>query len=118
MRAVLYTFDLEPITVLELPADAVRYLRKGGAVSLAVMEPISFDFDFDPSTRVTMRQVRIVAEPWRRREHETLVLFTADEESALLLKAAFLPGQHSAVHEREKRAFAHGVLAAITRLGE
>lgn len=118
MRAVLYTFDLEPITVLELPAEAMRYLRKEGAVNLQVIEPLSFGIHLDPSTPVTLKYVRIVAEPLRRREHETLMLFTADEESALLLKAAFLPGQHSAVRERERRAFAKGVLVAFTKLGE
>lgn len=61
-----------------------------------------------------MRRVVITAERLVRNGHETLMLFTGDEESALLLKADFLPGQRAAVQGLQRRSFAAGVLATLT----
>ena len=42
MRVVLYADDMEPITVIDLPAMAERYLKERGMVRLAVMLPMMF----------------------------------------------------------------------------
>ena len=36
MRAVLYAYDLEPITIIDVPHEAMGYLRKHGIVRVYV----------------------------------------------------------------------------------
>lgn len=112
-RAVLYTHDLEPITVLQLTPQARSYLLETGQVALAVREP----FTWDGREHAMCRTVRITAEVFCRRRQRSLMLFTEDEEAALLLQAAFLPGQQRELNERRDAAFARGFLAAIDALG-
>ena len=55
-----------------------------------------------------------------RRRHELerhMILFTHNEESALLLKSAFLPGQQAELKLRDRDAFARGVMRALEMLG-
>jgi len=46
-----------------------------------------------------------------------MILFTHNEESALLLKSAFLPGQQAELKLRDRDAFARGVMRALEMLG-
>lgn len=64
-----------------------------------------------------MKTVRIIAEPVRRGSHGHLMLFTEDEENALLLKSAFLPGQRHEVLSERADAFAQGFMKAIRAIG-
>jgi len=122
MRVVLYAQDFEPITIIELEPWAVDYLREHRSVRLAVETPpptspcngLSNYMTFGPD----MRQVEIRAETIRfygRDEH--MMLFTRNEASAMLLKAAFLPGQRVALQAAERDAFARGFLSALGRIG-
>lgn len=115
--AVLYTDDLEPITVLELPALAREILEEQGRVTLHVPEPPAWLPEGGPvSAYVPPRTVRIRAELLRRGARRHLMLFTEDDEAALLLRAAFLPGQRRELQSRERDAFAAGVLRALREL--
>lgn len=119
MRVVIYAPDFEPITVVELPEFAVEYLEKYGRVSLRVLPPpmeMMLSAGAMPAA-ATFHQVDIWAEKLRFPRGEHLMLFTRDDEMALLLKAAFLPGQRSALRDAERRAFARGFLDALQRLG-
>lgn len=114
MRTVLYTHDLIPITVLDLPAKAMRLIEERGYVRCEALEPMPLTVDesrrpYPPRLRV----VTITAERFCRGRTEAWMLFTHDEESAMRLKAAFLPGQTGEVRAREQRAFAQGLLTAI-----
>ena len=121
MRAVLYADDIEPITVIELSELAERYLNKFGMVRLAVLTPLTLsdmiDYEQRPLQQPWSGIVRIFAESFVRRGREHMMLFTPDEESALLLKCAFLPGQQSRLQEREREAFARGFLKALAAVG-
>lgn len=125
MRAVLYTPNLEPITVLQLKPWALEFLRERGTAVLAVVEPMPpvplGPVDTDPMLSLRMRTVTIRAETLRRGRVESMLLITNDEESALLLESAFLPGQHQRVHELNEAAEGRGVmkgfLAAMDMLG-
>lgn len=119
MRHVLYAEDFEPITILELTPLAVNYLMEQGRVRLAVDTPpqlVSRGGPF-PVFMDAYRVVNIHAECIYRHGYEHMLLFTRDEESALLLKATFLPGQRSALKEREREAFAKGFLKAVDMIG-
>ena len=120
MRVVLYADDMEPITVIDMPAPAERYLNEHGMVRLAVMLPqmLSVLAAQHPPERGSMKIVNIVAERLVRHGCEHMMLFTRDEESALLLKCAFLPGQQAGLQERERKEFVRGFLKALANVGD
>lgn len=118
VRSVLYTEDFEPITVLELSSWAREYIEDRGSVVLQVMEPVMFRVSYEPIDQIVCRQVRIWGEKFVRYGRQTLMLFTADDENALLLKAAFLPGQRRELQDEKARSFAQGFLKALCALGE
>ncbi|MCW5597657.1 MAG: hypothetical protein KIT80_23425 [Chitinophagaceae bacterium] len=121
MRVVLYADqDMEPITVIELSEFAVDYLNKYKRVTLPVIVPMkpSFIDDGDPTINGdVINQVNIYAETLIRKGQKYMILFTQDEESALLLKSCFLPGQRSELNEEMANFYAKGVLYALGRLG-
>lgn len=114
--AVLYTEALEPITVVELPEAAYYYIERNGYVRIPVTEPLVFH-DPEPHIYKPLRDVRIWAERFVRKGRMHHFLFTDDDENALLLRAAFLPGQRRGMREREARARAKGFLDALRALG-
>lgn len=123
MRTVLYAHDMEPITVFDLNQWAHDFLLEHGSVRLAIQTPMQAAVDLaqvnPPSPMTTMDRfvVHITAERFMRNGKQTLLLFTHDEEAALLLKADFLPGQLRGVQEMERGAYAKGFLAAINAIG-
>jgi len=118
MRAVLYTRDLEPITVIELENYAVDYLLKFGVVKLVVSTPLKLVLcEKETPINEPLKIVSISAEPFYYRSARSVMLFTDDEESALLLKSVFLPGQESTIQQRDRDNFAKGFFKAISTLG-
>lgn len=114
VRVVLYANDMEPITVLELPLFVVEHLNRHQRVVLPVTEPAATAHANSPVIQ-SPRSAAIVSERFVRHGQEHMLLFTADEESAMLLQSVFLPGQRRALQEAEKSAFASGFLEALYR---
>lgn len=117
VRAVLYADDLEPITVLELPAFVRDHLERHGVVRLPVMEPVSYVGAPGLPRNDSMRVVEVWAERFARKGQSHLMLFTRNDENALLLRAAFLPGQRREMNDQRAQAFAKGFMDALMRLG-
>lgn len=116
MRIVLYDYDLEPITIIECPHWRRLGLPEGAPIRVAWYPEISGPpTDVIPDCR--MEVVTIQFERLRRREASNWLAFTDQVETALKLKAAFLPGQYAAVQQREAKAFAKGFLKALQVLG-
>lgn len=122
MRAVLYTHDMEPITVIDLQPWAWQFLHDQRSVRLAVQRPMAAHYDPDaenvPKLDMGMWIVNITAEVLVRGKHTSLMLFTHDEEAALLLKSELLPGQYRDAQDREKAAMAKGFMEALNMLGK
>jgi len=117
MKAVLYTHDLEPITVIDLWPEAWKRLARGGTWNIPVFMPLKC-FSAMPSDPVRLDPIPIVtitAERIVKGEHETLLLFTHQEEAALMVKAAFLPGQSNSMRDFNCDAFREGFLAALRK---
>lgn len=114
--AVLYTHDLEPITVVTIPMWLWDRLEKGDAIRLAVMEAPKLTPSYGVPMTAQMKTVTIFAEMLVRRGKRHMMLSTQDEETALLLKADFLPGQRQELRHRERGAFAKGFLQAFAAL--
>ena len=121
MRVVLYADqDMEPITVIELSEFAVDYLNQYKRATLPVFVPMKPSFISDEDQIINcdvLKQVNIYAETLIRKGRKYMMLFTQDEESALLLKSCFLPGQRSELNEVMKDEFAKGFLCALNRIG-
>lgn len=118
MRAVLYTNDFEPITVIELSRWTADFLLQRHHVVLPVREPLRFVREPPTIEQCWTKLVRIRAERFvKDKDHQALVLFTEDDEHALLLQSAFLPGQRRAVKDAKAEAFGDGFIAALGMLG-
>lgn len=118
MKAVLYSReDFEPITVVELSMwaweclDSHRYIvlpildRMPAMVSDANAEPVNEKIK---TVAVSMEKIRM----W---DGKTMrMLFVDDDETALLLKSAFLSGQYRAVEDERHAEFARGFLHALS----
>ena len=92
MKAVLYTTQLEAITVVDIPMFLWDMLSMGMRVKLPVFLPPAMVPTSRRAASVSIA-VEVFAEPLRRKNHETLIIFTHNEEDALLLKSSFLTGQ-------------------------
>lgn len=114
MKAVLYTYDLEPITVIELPISLWELLWLGRPIRLHVVEPVSFEKWQEGTHFEPLKIVEIFGEKIIRRGKQGLMLFADNEEWALRLKASFLPGQYFELQSRERGAYISGVLRAIS----
>lgn len=117
MNVVLYTLDLEVITVINLPHEAMQFFRDGKHWRVAVVDPMSAKSLASYALCDTMKIVTIRAEEIRRRGKSGWMLFTDDDECALMLGSSMLPGQIKDFREEYKRGFANGFLEAVLRMG-
>lgn len=113
MHATVYTRDLEPITVVWLAPWAVRLLNETGRIAFAALPSALTAYDPDASPRAERLVVRLRGELIRMGRAHTWLLIADDEDLALMLRAAFLPGQQGAVRERERKAAAEGAAMAF-----
>lgn len=118
MKAVLYTTQLEPITVLDVPMFLWQRLEKREVIRLPVLSPVETQVVYQSPSNQTQEfhMVEIFAEKFRRYEHEALMLFTYNEEYALRLQASFLAGQLQEVQDLQATAHARGFVDAWQRL--
>jgi hypothetical protein len=108
MKAVLYTTDLEPITILDIPLWAMERMREGDRYRLATNTPIVVNHPTDIKTasaldHLAYKIVSIWAEPICRGNNRGLLLFTDNEVDALALSASWLPGQQRMVNDHKKQ---------------
>lgn len=116
MRAVLYAYDLEPITVIDVPTWAQALMERHRYFALPILEKLPPYPPIPDTTAEETRPLRIVhikCEKWCRNGWTRWMLFTDDEESGLLLRAAFLPGQVGEVRRKQEQAFADGFWSAL-----
>lgn len=83
MNVIIYTTDFEPITVIDLPRSVLDKIEQQGGIKLSLGLPENNP----PICTLVMLTVR-----WVNGE-EKHILVTRDEETALLLKPDWLPGQ-------------------------
>ena len=122
MRAVVYSADFEPITVVDLPCTSEQIARLlGGRITLAVHERQDIrKFMSVPHEMVTMtyRTVTLTMESMRWRDGSRKWIFVADcDENALLMRSAWLPGQQGAIndYEKDRKLLAELMLQSLLR---
>lgn len=103
MNVVLYTMDLEPITVIDLPLWAMEQGESQGAVRLAVPQPLPVT----PYTCTDIRSMRVHAVLLRFHRlrfygRDGWMVTVDDEALALKLRASWLPGQQREINDQRK----------------
>ncbi|WP_275272311.1 hypothetical protein [Limnobacter sp. P1] len=108
MNVVIYTDDLEPITIIDLPIDFCRMGYERRFVRVAVpmplmATPMQEDFSFPNDIHI----VTLMFDKLRKRNKqgqviESWIITTDDEVLALKLKPAWLPGQRGAINDYER----------------
>ena len=120
MKTVLYTNDMEPITIIYLSSSEEKYLKKYSMVHIDIPSPLMYAARNYISTalvndeRNCFRKVTIFAEQFMHNDEFHTMLFTHKEEDALRLKCAFLLGQYAGIQELDQQRFADGVLFAVS----
>lgn len=114
-RHVLYTRELEPITIIDLVGAMERILRERGRVTLHVPTMFVME-DMTAPISSGVKLIDLHAELFRYGQVRTLMLFVDDEEAALLLPASFLAGQRKAINNIKADAFARGFMQALEML--
>lgn len=106
MNVVIYTDDLEPITIIDLPIDFCRMGYERRFVRVAVMMPISVMLETDPMLLedyiVTLKFDKLKKSNKRGEMIESWIITTDDEVLALKLKPSWLPGQRGAINDYER----------------
>lgn len=117
---VLYADDMEAITVIDLPWSRSQLdglLQDRRQIRVPVPTRTSFSPQVGPEhdqpTFSRPRNVTIWTERFHRNGNTHWFFFTRDEEAALLLRSAPLPGQRKELQEEFRLGFAEGLLAAI-----
>ncbi|HUB92155.1 MAG TPA: hypothetical protein VMA74_20695 [Dyella sp.] len=115
MRHVIYTEDMQPITVFSLQTWAEKMLHDHQYLMLVVMPPIApvCYKAADPELSIRTWTVRIRAKWLVKDGQRHMLLFTGDEETALLLESAFLPGQQRTLNDERQQAFISGLFTAL-----
>lgn len=121
MRVVIFAeSDFEPITAVMLGPSAIHHLRNNETLQLAVMMPPMLEpWNAGVVPDFRMRTVRL-RPVWIRNPHwpqDNFVLVTHDEQSAMLLKSEFLPGQQAELSRRQESAFVRGFFKCLAELG-
>ena len=88
MNTVIYSKDLEPITVIDLPIEVLDELHKSGAARLAAI-------DASPTPKICLL-IGVKVE-WVTGDDIMLVV-TPDEELAMQLQPDWLPGQRAGIN--------------------
>lgn len=80
MNIVLHSAHWEPITIIDLPIDVLQRAQKAGGIKLKL--------------EGTDKECRVLC--FKLKEPYNIFMYvTPDEVEALMLKASYLPGQHT-----------------------
>lgn len=120
-QAVIYTYDMEPITVISMRSSWWDHLIKYGQIRFAVYESMTVEnlaVDDYAVLKKNYLTAEIRAHMIRRADNQVHLLLTTDHETtALLLDSSILPGQVAKINEMKKAAFGKGLIAALSSLG-
>lgn len=114
MKSVLYTFDMEPITIIELPIDVHQFKYHQYLVPV-IEQPRCIPPD-EPITCDMFKTVTVYIERLRHGYKEYPMFFVHEQDliNAFHLRAVPLVGQLREWEHQYKRGFMMGLMAAIT----
>lgn len=119
MNIVLYTDDLEPITVIRLPYTRAQITALDlHHIKVAVLGPVqATDLPSPIPTKYDgPKIVGITVEKLFRKGVEHYMFTTSDEEAALMLNSEPLPGHRRMLQEEFQKGFGRGILSALDQI--
>ncbi len=120
MNVVLYTRDMEPITVIDLPLWALEFAQRMGRVRIEAADPVDMN-QLMPGQRVDSLRFHIVTLEFHRlllsRDRESWIVTVDDDVLALKLRPSWLPGQRAKInqYESETKKLAGMLLDVLSR---
>lgn len=104
MNVVIYTRDMEPITIIDLPMWALEAGERRAFVQVAVTDPVRLEptSEFVQIQAITARAVTLEFNPIRFGAVRSWMITTRDEELAMLLRPSWLPGQRGSINQYER----------------
>lgn len=116
MNVVIYTRDMEPITIIDLPMWALEAGERRMFVSLGIVDEVKLANARDP-VDVTARTITLEFTLIRLGDVRSWLITTRDDELALLLRPSWLPGQRRKIneYERNNRRLASMLLDVLAR---
>ena len=115
MKVVIYTEELEPITVVDLPMWAIDAMKDGRKITIPVwnLEPFRTPIQGEP-LEVEFPHVVVWAERWERNGRIAHIILTNHEVLALKLRSDVLPGQLAEHQAQFRRGFITALLAGLS----
>lgn len=119
MNVVLYTRDMEPITVIDLPLWALEQGEKLNHIQVAVMDPVPLPGPGERALvdRMMARSVTLEFTPIRLGYKRSWLVIVNDDVLALKLTPSWLPGQRAKInqYESETKKLAGMLLDVLSR---
>jgi hypothetical protein len=118
MNIVLYTMDMEPITIIDLPMWAIELGEKERMVAVAVIRPPSRTPFENTPLELSTQVVYLRFHPLVFYGKKNWIITVENEELALLLKPSWLPGQRKQIndYERQVENLSFALLQALSAL--
>lgn len=117
-HAVIYSVDHEPISYIRMLPEFYDYFSKYEIVKFPVRKPMTFKelTSINPIADTGPLYAEIRAMRLRIKDTIRLMLYTNNEETALLLANDFLPGQTKEINLIKGAAIMEGIALAIRKL--
>jgi hypothetical protein len=121
MKTVLYTFDFEPITVIELPINLYNSIEKEHIRYIRLWvrpERVCIIHEHEPIVIQAPEEVTLLVEKFIYREKTKFFFFVREEElvNAFKLNAVYLPGQNRLRRETYSEGVSDGIAKALIEL--
>ncbi len=103
MNIVLYTRDMEPITIIDLHIDLIKLGEERGTVYVAVYNPPSAQFvTEDTPFTFSFKKVMLTFHKFVWFGNVHYIITVNDDELALALKPSWLPGQRGHINDYKR----------------
>lgn len=114
--AVIYSKDFEPISVIPMNDEMYGYFTKYEIVRFPIQAPISVEDISEPPKPGPLLYAEISAMKVYSTDGMRLLLVARNDETALLMRNTFLPGQTKELNFIKTQAFYQGMVKAIRQI--
>ena len=114
MKAVVYTEDMEPLTIVDVPPNILEFSHCVYRFPVYKDLPVCAG-KYDQDTMATFEIVEVFVERLHRngKIHALLIAKFDQEELALLLRPEYLAGQLSDLQRKQRQAYLTGLAEGI-----
>lgn len=102
MNVVIYTQDLEPVTVIDLPHWAMEQGEREGVVRLVSRQPLPMSLHKNDAAVIKVHTALIRFNKMRFFGRDGWIVTTDSDAMAMGLEATWLPGQKHEIEEQRQ----------------